>query len=168
MTLYLCKNMKKILSTTILLVSILSAYAKAAVEFQNLTEVTVNNDTEIIMSIPSGWSAGDLLIAYITKDDNRDGWKSISRFAGENYNGIVFDDASSGDICRIDWYFGLTGGDPTANDYYVEIWLLDGALDFDTLQGRSAKVDGSGWGGAMVTFTFPYRPLTSFLRPETS
>jgi hypothetical protein len=52
---------------------------------------------------------------------------------------------------------GGGSGDQTVNDYYVEVWLLDGSSDFNSLvtNGRSAKVDGSGsWDYSSVSFVF--------------
>ena len=42
-----------------------------AVEFVAKTEVKPGGGSSIQISIPTGWSVGDVLIACITKDDNQ-------------------------------------------------------------------------------------------------
>jgi len=58
-----------------------------AVEFQNKSEVKVASGTSITAPIPIGWAVGDLLIAYITKDDDDTitppaGWTLIQNAVG--------------------------------------------------------------------------------------
>ena len=58
-----------------------------AVEFQTPISVVKNTGTSITIPIPTGWSAGDLLIAYVTKDDDNNttppvGWTELHDIPG--------------------------------------------------------------------------------------
>lgn len=77
-----------------------------AVEFQNSTEVKVASGTEITIGAPAGFSAGDLFIAYITKDDNvlintNADWITLQNtVSDENSVYVAYRIAESGDT---DW-----------------------------------------------------------------
>ena len=107
-------------------------------------------------------AASESCVSYISKTDtvNRDLWDPVARYTGAEYRGMVFDDAATGTLCQVDFWFGNSGGTPANNDYYAELWLLDGGLALASLvsDGRSAKVDGSSWSGAWQSFTFSTPP----------
>lgn len=96
----------------------------------------------------------------LTSNSTNDTTQSICRYTGQEYYGFVFDDSSSGTICQVDVYIYDMQGTASANDYYVEIWLLDGSDNLSSLvtNGRSDKVDGAAWSAESVTFTFSTNP----------
>lgn len=60
----------------------------SAVGYQNKSEVKVDSGTQITIPVPDGFSAGDLLICCITKDDDDaitapEGWTVIQNVAGD-------------------------------------------------------------------------------------
>jgi len=90
----------------------------------------------------------------------------VAQYNTGEYRGVVFDDANSGSICRVDLTLGGKQGDISGLDYYVEVWLLDAGLDLVTNVGRSDKVDGNNsWDYSLVPFNFttsaPYDCTTS-------
>lgn len=85
--------------------------------------------------------------------------KAFHRYNSQQYEGIIFDDGSTGSICAVkfSFYDDVADGENTisAFDYYAEVWLLGAGSALDTLIQRSAKVDGNpSWADAMVEFSF--------------
>ena len=86
---------------------------------------------------------------------NHDTTSGLGQYSTQEYKGAIWDDGAISDVCRVDVKIGNPQGDLTVNDYYVEIWLVDGSNELDTFQGRSEKVDGSNaWYWTWVEFTF--------------
>jgi hypothetical protein len=107
---------------------------------------------EVMGQTIAGLVCTDYIDAYTTA--TRDLWiPGPGMYSGQNYRGIVFDDGSSGTICEVKWFLGNTGGTPSLNDYYCEVWLLDVSNNHSLLIGRSGVVTGAAWGaGTLVTF----------------
>jgi len=88
----------------------------------------------------------------------QDGALAIAKYANNEYGGTLWNDAASGgDICQVDWYVVGSPGAPSVNDYYCEIWSVDGSSPphLNALQGRSDKVDGNdNWATEFVVFAF--------------
>lgn len=62
--------MRKILLVLIIILLFFSIIGYGQVIYKNKSEVTVASGVSITIPIPTGWSAGDLLIGYVTKDDD--------------------------------------------------------------------------------------------------
>ncbi|MFC2061913.1 LamG-like jellyroll fold domain-containing protein, partial [Elusimicrobiota bacterium] len=88
--------MKKILTIITLIILALSVDASAAVEYQNKAETTASG-IQIIISTPTGCIAGDLLIAFITKD----GVDAIS--TNSDWNVICSGTPGEGNYVQVAW-----------------------------------------------------------------
>lgn len=96
--------------------------------------------------------------SYMTQTDIPNS-TTIGQYSTQNYKGFILDDSDTGSICEytIQVYQAQSGID-AERDYYAEVWLLDGARDFNPAGSpvaRSDKVDGDDtWSAEDVTFTF--------------
>ena len=92
---------------------------------------------------------------YDTEDSGGDTVMNTNAYNTKQLGGITWIDAGqANDICQVDFYVHNEAGDPSVNDYWVEIWTMTGD-NLNALQARSAKVDGvNGWSATWVTFTF--------------
>lgn len=92
----------------------------------------------------------------------QDAVQSANGFSGQNYVGIIWDDAGSGSICEVSMQLTATGaGNLADRDFYIAVFKLDGGtkniIDYTspTIAGYSDKVDGvDTWNQTEVTFTF--------------
>jgi hypothetical protein len=104
---------KYILPLILILFLLLSMSALGAVAFVAISEFKTNGGTTIVMSAHADTSEGDLLIAYISKDDNVD----IDETGGYGDFTMLYNDIASGANCLyIGWRIadaGDAGGSPT-------------------------------------------------------
>ena len=93
--------------------------------------------------------------SYDEESTGGDTQLNVGGYNTKQLGGITWiDSVQANDICQVDFYVHDEIGDPSVNDYWVEIWTMSGD-NLDTFQARSAKVDGvNGWSDVWVTFTF--------------
>ena len=91
--------------------------------------------------------------SYADGDDNH---RDFGRVSTYEYGGSQFNDtAATGTICQVAFKFFDDHGTPTLNDYYAEIWLMDGDNLTGSALARSNKVDGAAWDAEWQIFVFP-------------
>jgi len=87
--------------------------------------------------------------------DTSDAFMNAGEIVTRAYAGFRWTPATNETVCQVDFYMDEEVGDPSVNDYYIEIWTMSGD-NLNVLQGRSDKVDGLNgtWFAVYVEFAF--------------
>ena len=123
-------------------------------------------DTDNVYALVGGGHVGALSCTlYDSFTTGEDAQFTIARYNASEYAGTTFiDSGQANSACQVDWYITARGGDPSVNDYYVEIWTLSGdnlSVAGMVANGRSNKVDGGvggAWNNSWISFTFSTPP----------